>query len=429
MDVKVTEGDTWTRIVEVKVPREELEPHFQKAYQEFRRKLSLQGFRKGHVPLTLVKRLYGEGIEAKALDGIVSDLFDEVRQREGLKVVAPAKIRNFDYKPEDGLHFEVEVEVEPQIEVRDYREISVEKEVYVVEDEDVEAALEELREQNGTMVAVEGEAQAGHYVLADFQKLDDSGLPVIGHKYEDRYLQLTDESAGKELAEQLIGIKAGETRVVRLPVKDESGEERLEAYSATVREVEEKQLPPLDDEFAKDVGPYENLDELRASIRERLEQRFEREAERRLHSALADEVIKRNPFELPPGMVESYLNRLVKAARKSEGDDVDEEELKERYRAQAIWNLKWQLLRDKIAEVEGLQVTPEDKEEKIKKMAAERGVPERKIRKFYRDSVGNDRLETEVLDDKVLDFLREHAKIKERKITRRDLERAKALEI
>jgi trigger factor len=429
LDVKVKESDNWTRVVEVKVPREELEPHFQKAYKEFRKKLSLQGFRKGHVPLSLVKRLYGEGIEAEAIDDIVTDIFKEVRQREGLKVVAPAKVRKLDYGREDGLEFEVEVEVEPEVELREYKGLSVEKEKYIVSEEDVDAALEELREQHGAMVPVEGEAQLGHFVLVDFQKLDESGVPVIGHKYEDRFLQLDEESTGKELTEQLLGVKAGETRVLRLPMQDESGQQRVEVYSATVREVQQKELPALDDEFAKDVGPYESLEELRAAVRKRLEERFERETEKTLRSRLADEVIKRNPFDLPAGMIEAYLDRLVKAAREDNPNELNEEELREAYRARAVWNLKWALLREKITEAEGLTVTKEDKEAYIKRIAAERRVPERTVRKLYRGPRGQENLETDVLEDKVLDFLREHAKIKERKITRKDIEKAKALEI
>lgn len=429
METDITKQGNNQRVIEVEVSPEELEPYFEPFYRKYQKNIRLEGFRKGKVPLSLIKRIYGDEIRMNVLDEVVQDIFKEIRDRENLKPVAPAKLEDISYEPETGLRFKAVVEVVPDFELKHYKGVPVERETYEIGEEDVEEALQGVREQMAVMQPVEEEARQDHYVLADFQEIDVSGIPVIGKKYEDRFFQLNSNNSNKELSEQLIGVKPGETRRVQLSSlpEDASDEKKIEIYNVKIKEIKEKKLPELDDELAKDYGEFEDLEALKAELRENLRKRTEAESRRRLRHGIIDEILKRNSFDLPEPMVNNYLDALVENAKKEVKGNFDEQAMRENYRADAIWNLKWELIKEKIVDLEKISVTDEDKRNYISRKAAERGVDEESLWNKIKNIEAQNRFTEEVLENKVLDFLEENAKIKDRKITRKDIEKGRQL--
>lgn len=424
MESKVTNKGNHEKVVEVEVPESELTPYFDSAFQKYRKNLKIEGFRKGKVPMALIKKMYGDAIKSEAIDDVVQDVFREVREKEDLKPVAPAKLEDVQYDPEKGLHFKAVVEVVPEFELKKYHKLSVEHEVYQVDDADVEEALEDVREQMAVMEPVEGEAIAEHFVLADLQQVDPSGVPIIGRKYEDRLIHLSEED--NEVTDQLVGVKAGESRRLELRRNGESGQEpETEIFEVKVKEVKSKHVPELDDELAKDAGDFENLDELKEDIRKRLIKRSRDSAREQLRHRLIDAVLKENSFELPKSMVDGYLDVLVENAKRQHQGQVEEETLRQQYRPSAIWNLKWELVKDKIKDLENIEVTDEDIENYMKEIAEEQGMELDEVKKNLK-SVSENRLREDILDRKIVAFLESHAKIKEKKVTRKDLEKARA---
>ncbi|NIR51680.1 trigger factor [candidate division KSB1 bacterium] len=430
MKSNITKQGNNQRVIEVDVPDEELSPHFDAAFKKYQKNIRLEGFRKGKVPLSLVKKLYGEEIKNEAIDDVVQSVFKEVSQKENLRPIAPAKLEDVKYEPNEGLQFKAVVEVYPEVELRTYKGVSVEKENYQVGEDDVAAALEDVREGMAVMEPVEEEAQEGHFILADFQQIDVSGVPVIGKKFEDRLFQLGSNSVNFELSDQLIGVKPGETRRIefRLPTGNPDPEdERKEYYNVEVKEIKSKQLPDLDDELAKDTGKFETLAELKTDIKNQLMKQTEMNSRQKLRHSIIDEVLKKNTIDIPETLVQNYLNAIIESAKKDSNGQVDEEAIKNEYRARAIWNIKWELVKDKIAELENIEVTEEDKKQFISRFAEERGVDEKQFRKTLKNKRGQNRFEDEILEAKVLDLLEKHAKIKQRKVTRKDLEKAKRI--
>lgn len=428
MEATVTKNGTFERIVEVDVPEDELTPHFDEAYQKYQKKLRLQGFRKGKVPLSLIKKLYGDSIKSEALDDVVQSVFREVRDKEGLRPIAPAKLQDVNYDPVSGLHFKAVVEVVPDIELKTYTGLAVERETYQIDDQDVAQALEEYRERVATMEPVEEAAQEDHFVVADFQQVDTTGLPIIGRKFEDRLIHLSTLDQSRDLSDQLIGVKPGETRRVQLDSVDANGNKGETAlYEVNVKEIKSKRLPELDDELAKDVSDFETLDQLKENIRARLELQSQASARRTMRQRLIDELLKKNPFDLPESMVTNYLDVLVEGARKDSSEPFDEAALRDQYRPTTVWNIKWELVKDKLQEVENITTTEEDKNRLIARIAGERGVTEREIKQSLQKRKAQARFEEDVLEEKILDFLEERAKIKERKVTRKDIEKGRKL--
>jgi trigger factor len=323
------------------------------------------------------------------------------------------------------------VEVAPDIELKNYKDLSVEQEIYEVGEEDIEATLEEVREKMAVMNPVEDAAQVDHFILADFQEIDTSGIPVIGKKYEDRFFQLSDNESTQELTEQLKGVKAGETRRVKLTTsQDEGGQgQDIKFYNVTVKEVKEKQLPDLNDDLARDFGNFENFEALKIDIRAQLIKQHEATSRRQLQRAIIDEMVKRNTFDIPESMINNYLELLIEDVKKRNNGNVDEQELREHYRANAIWELKWHLIKEKIVEVEHIEVNEEDIKNYINRISAERGIDQRQLWSSLNSAEAKTRLKEDILEEKVLDFLKQHANIKERRITRKDLENAQKLAV
>ncbi|MFQ5770458.1 MAG: trigger factor, partial [bacterium] len=330
MKSKISNQGNHQKIIEVDLTEEELAPHFETVYRKYQKKIRLQGFRKGKVPLGLIKKLYGEEIKNEAIDEVVQKVFKEVSQNENLHPVAPANLQDVDYKRDEGLHFKAIVEVMPEIELNNYKGLTVEREIYEVGEEDVAASLEDVREQMAVMQPVEEGAIENNYILADLQEIDATGVPLVGKKFENQFFQLSKNGTNKEITEQLIGVKPGETRRVEmLPIIDgEGNENKKEIYNVNVKEIKVKQLPDLDDELGKDVGKFETLEELKADIKKKLIKQAQVNAKRKFRQRMIDEILKRNAFDLPEVMIDNYLDALVENATKESKQKIDAEVLK-----------------------------------------------------------------------------------------------------
>lgn len=434
MESKVTKKGNFEKVVEVDVPEAELAPHFDSIYKKYQKNVKLQGFRKGKVPLSLIKKLYGDAMKGEAIEEVVQSVLREVRDKENLRLVAPAKLEDINYDPEKGLHFKAVCEVAPDIELKNYRGLSVEREVYEVDDQDVSDALNDVREQMAVMQPVETAAEDGHFVLADLQQVDATGVPIIGKKFKDRYFQIvTNNSNNKDFTEQLIGAKPGDKRRIELDSIENSNspnkENKKDYFEVRIKEIKSKQVPELDDGLAKDTGKFESLDELKTDLRSKLTKQAQVNARSRLRRRIIDEVLKKNSFDLPESMINNYLDVFVENAKKESKEPFDEEELRNHYRPTAVWNLKWELVKDKLREAENLSVSDEDKDVFISRLAEERDIEEKQVRKSLKDKRAQRQFEEDVIEDKVLNYLEVNAKIKDKKITRKDIEKAQKLAI
>jgi len=431
LESKITEQGHFGRVIEVDVPQDELAPHFETAFRSYQKTLKLEGFRKGKVPLALVKKLYGDSIKSHALDEVVQSVFREVREKEDLRPVAPATLEDVSYDDETGLHFKASVEVLPEIELKKYEGLSVEKSIYQVDDEDVNAALSNIQEKLAVMEPVEGGAEMGHYLQVDFQAIDEGGVPLIGQKYEDRVVVLNDKKDA-ELSVQLVGVEVGGVKdAVMTTVNEDGSAGEDERFRVTVKEIKSKKCPELDDELAKDFGKFETLDELRKDIVEKLSMRANKDATNKMRSDLIEELLKENPFDLPASMINEYLDTIIENIKKQESErQFDEEKMREYYRVVAIRNLKWDLLRDKFQEMKNISVEKKDVEQRIAEIAEEHQIKQNEVRKaLQKNKSSRHRFEMELLDDKVLGVLEETARIKEKKVTKKDLEKAKELAV
>ncbi|UCE04382.1 MAG: trigger factor [bacterium] len=430
MEVNIAEQGKWERIVEVTVPYEEMTPRFNEAYLTYKKKIHLEGFRKGKVPVDLIKKVFGVKIEKEVAENSVSDYLKEAVKEKEVKLYDISKLESVNYDRTNGLQFKAVIKIQPDVAVEKYKNLDVEKEIYQVTDDDIREAIENLREQNATMTNIEGEAQRGHYIVADIQKTDSAGLPIIGEKHENQYFQLSGEGANESFVEQLIGVKPGDTRRIILPITNpdaNSEDEQNEYYSIAVKEVKEKMLPEVDDDLAIDIGNYKNLEELKEAIRKDLEKQAEENTKQNLSNRIMDEVLKTNPIELPDYMIENFLDAFIENVKKENREKIDEQELRERYRTDAIWSLKWIMIKDKILEIENINIDEKEVIDYIEDVAKAAGKNAALIRTKYRDSKKREQLMHKIQERKVVDLLLDHAKITDKIVTYRDRQKAKDL--
>jgi trigger factor len=429
LQVDIQDKGRWQKQITITFPSEVVAPKLEQAYTQYQKRVTLQGFRKGKVPRSLLRDMFGKEIESAVFEDLVSEAYPGIIEQYGIKAVGSGRITETAYDPSAGLTVTLVVDVEPEIKVERYKGLTVEHEVYQVGEEDVDEMLEKIRHDNAMITAVEGGAKLGHIVTIDVQRLDRTGVPILGERYEDRRIELREAPATDEHAafsRQLLGAQVGEKRRVRLvrsapPARpNEPPRQTEDHFEVTVKEILQKELPDIDDDLAKDVGEFESLKELRNYIRQQLTQHYAEEAQDQLRRRLMDEVIKANNFDAPAHMVEAYLEGLIEIARKESTRRVDEKALRERLRPDAIWWVKWELIRDQIAKQEGIEVSDEEVEQAIAAMQ-ERAKEQTGADRMSRvDERMRRRVKRSLLEERVLNVIARHAKIKERKVKHKE---------
>jgi trigger factor len=354
---------------------------------------------------------------------MIPEIISDARDKNGLKTVGPANLEDRRYDEQNGLSFRASVEVAPEIELRNYKGLELEKTVFDLEDQDVAEAIEGLREQAAIMRVVEGEVQPDYIVVADFQQVDAAGFPIIGNKHEDQRLQVTNED---EFTKPLIGAKVGDSRLVSIAEKrpDGTAAEQPAFYQVTIKEISEKILPALDDTFAKNLNfiakhgeqekKIETLEELKQAIRDELNARAEHRSRENLRHDIIDELLKINTFDLPEAMAEAYVQKFAESM-KAQFAGLPEEMLNTEGRAAAMRRLRWDFLRARIAEVEGIDVSDEEMREYLIATAlSSKQEPQRLINQTMNNAEKREKLRDDLLEAKLLHFLESQMKIRER---------------
>lgn len=429
MKVQVTESDTWRRILEIEVPGEDVEKRFDTAYRSYSKTLNLPGFRKGKIPLNVVRKRFGKAIQGEVLQEVMQEFYREASRSEGLNPVSEATIEEVDYDEGTPLTFKASVDIKPELEVEGYKRIKVTRPVFKVEDSDVEGHLGYLQDQGATEKVVDRAAELGDVILADIQEIDESGVPIVGRKQEDRTFLIGGRNAtNHDLDNQLVGISAEEERRVNLKHAEADDHDHDEGhhhdhpdgqevrFQVKAKEVRERELPNLDDEFAKDLGDFESLDALKDKIREDFQARADETSRRRLEENILDVIIEGNEFELPESMVENFLNNLVENYKKEhEGHDhdIDEAAVREESRPGAIRNLKRYLLLESIAKKEEIKVEEEDINKHLDGLSQQYNMEGSQMRQMLSRSGQLERMESELLETKSLTFLIDEADVDE----------------
>ncbi|MBR8828322.1 MAG: trigger factor [Gomphosphaeria aponina SAG 52.96 = DSM 107014] len=417
--------------LEIEISAENTKQTYDKMVQDLARNTKIPGFRQGKVPRhVLLQRLGIERIKAAALDELIQKNFAAALEQESIKSLGNYKLRSDfnglveQYKPGEPLIFSASCDVPPTVDLGEYQNLSVKAEEVVFDPSKVDEWLEEKREKQATLVPVEDRpAKVEDVVIIDYQAFEqgtegEKGEEIPGLMVEDFEMELREEKFIPGFVSGIVGMELEETKSVAVTFPEDYQQEDLAGksvvFSITLKEVKEKELPELDDEFAKDVSEFETMAALRESLENQLRKNAEQETKNNIHSAILEQLLKQCHLELPETMIQEEVNDMLtqKALQMQKyGVDVRQlftseniKEMRKRWQPEAIKTLSTSVILKEIAARESMEVSPEELEAKFKEVMAtlsgkkNKDVDEERLRGLLKD---------DLLTEKALAFLQE----------------------
>lgn len=419
MNLTVRATGTWQHTLDIEIPVEEVDHRLEEVARQLQRRASLPGFRKGRVPLEMVRQHYAEAVEQEFLESFVPRFAGEAIDEAKLMPVVTPLVRNLSFGPGKPLRFEAVVEVRPEVEAKDYKGIPVQRRTSPVEDTAVAAVLQQLREDSAVFVDLARPAERGDVVLLDSVRVDANGRRMSGTRAKNRRIELGAPGVAPELDRGLLGAEAGQERTIEIQYPADYPAEELAGkaarYLVSVRKIQEKKLRDLDDNLAKEIFGLQSLEELRSRVRVNLEGEERVRVQREVDAAVSAELIRRNPFDLPGGLTQRTLERVIEEA--VQGRKVPEDlhkQLEERYRPGVEQSLKREVLLDAVARQEKLAVGDEEVAEEIQRMAQSDPRQAARVRARYQSAERREALRDSLLERKALNWLIEAAGIVDR---------------
>lgn len=370
----------------IEVSAEDLDKAMQNAYQKAKGKISIPGFRKGKAPRKMIEQMYGKGIFLEdAANALIPEHYSKALSECDLEIVSQPEIDVVQAEPGKAFIFTAEVAVKPEVTLGEYKGVEVAKAEIEVTDEEVDAEVKKEQEKNSRTITVEDRAaQLNDVVTIDFEGSVD-GVPFDGGQATEYPLTLGSNTFIPGFEDQLVGAKVGDDVDVKVTFPEEyqakelAGKEAI--FKCAVKKIEAKELPELDDEFAKDVSEFETLAEYKESVKKNLTEKKENEAKRAKEDAVVDKIIENAQMELPEAMINTQARQMLDDfARRmqSQGLSMDQyfqftgmtaDKMLEDMKPQATKRIQTRLVLEKIAEVENIQPSDEEVNEEISKMA------------------------------------------------------------
>ena len=412
------------------VDAETFKAAIEKAYKREGKKYNVPGFRKGHAPRAVIEKMYGADIfHYDAINDLFPEAYEAAVVESGIQPVSRPEADVVSESLEDGVVLKVTVAVKPEIKVGNYTGLKATKKVNTVDDADVEAELVRMQNRNGRIITREGKAENGDTVDMDFEGFVD-GVAFEGGKAEHYSLVLGSGSFIPGFEDQLIGHEAGEEFDVNVTFPEEYQAKELAGKPAVFKiklhEVKTKELPALDDEFAKDESEYDTLDELKASIRKGMEEQNEKQAALAVENDLVDQVIATIEGDIPEAMYEARMDEAVRDFEyrlAQQGLKLDMylqymgqtmESFRASFREQAEKQVKIRLALEAVAAAEQIVASDEELEAELQRVADNYKMELAKVKEL----VNADEVKKDLAVNKAIDFIRDHAEITEEKVAK-----------
>ena len=417
MEVLINSKTDVSHQIEIIVAAPDLEPHFEKAYREEGRNLAMPGFRRGKVPLQIIKKRFGPAIEAQVLEKLSNEFFRTALEERNINPVGQPVLDDIDYKPGEQLTVKISYETMPEVLATGYRGLQLEKLTHEVTEEELDESIDRVREQRRTLEEADFADDEHFIVTCDLQFLDENGEPVTGKLRENYAVDLRSEREHRDLKAELYNMRSGETKDVEFTEEDQNGEETTERVRISVKKIERVILPEMDEAFYKSVSDNtaSSLAELRTFVRAKLEEDWRKHYQTRLENEAITEIVKQNPFAVPMAVVNDVLDNFVEdLKRQFQGRPLPKEFNLAEYRTyrenEARSLAQWAFIRESIYEQEKITVEDADIEQHARESAAQLGIDIDRLLPYYKESPD---VRGRLLQDKLIAFILENASIKE----------------
>ena len=413
---------------EMEFTGEEFEAAIQEVYKETKDRFRVDGFRKGMAPRSIIEKRYGEHIfEDDAVNNLFSDNYMKAVSELGLKVINSPRAEFQTVSREEGLKVTITVECYPEVDVKDYKGVEIERRVAEVTDDDINTELDTLRKRNARIESVDRPVQDGDHIILDFDGSVD-GVKFDGGQAENYELVVGSGTFVPGFEEQLVGVEPGGEKDVVVTFPEDYGAEDLAGkeavFKCTVHEVKEEELPELDDDFAKDVSEFDTLEELKKDTAEKLQDEKSKRAENMMKDAAIKAVYEANDIYIPRPLVEDEIDNMMDTLKQrisQQGVEFDkyleyidkkESDMRDDMKEEAQRNVKTRMLVAAVVDKENITANDEDVDKQVEEMAKQYNMEADKIKEM----LGEDNLQFIKKDlemQKAVDFIFDNAVIKD----------------
>ena len=412
LQISVEEGERWRRTMSVTVPSGVVSSERRRLTGELAARVKLPGFRKGHVPSSVVEKRFGDSLSREALDKLIGAAYREALNQEELSPISEGEVGNVQYEPDRDLTFSISFDVRPEIELARLGGFKVERPPIEGVDDKLEEVLGRLREERGTWQPLDGgRPEDGELVDVEIRRIEDGEAGDV----QPYQLILGQGDAIPDIEEAIksLEVEGSGEFVVRFPDDFPNEERRGQEEQLLVRLDSRQRLevPELDADFAKSLGEFEGVDDLNEKIRADLEKEAQEQAESVVRGKLLDAILEANPFTVPVSMVDRYVESVL-----GNPEGVTPEKLaeaKEQISPQAEHAVKRILAIDRLSEIQDLRATEEEVDSRIEEIAEKSGDTPAQIYANLQKSERLEALEREITERKVFDFLKEQSEITE----------------
>ena len=423
MEAKMEKIDVNVVKFEVKVEADKFKEALTRAYKKNIKKFNVPGFRKGKVPMNVVKKYYGvEVLLEDAVNFSIEGSYAEALKENNVRPVDFPKVEVVQAEEGKDLIYTAEVIVYPEVELGEYKGLNVEKKTYEVTEEEVSAKLKEMQEKNARVEVKEGAIENGNIAVIDFKGFID-GVAFEGGEGHDYSLEIGSGSFIDNFEEQLVGAKAGDKVEVNVTFPESYGKEELNGkpakFEVEVKEVKAKELPVLDDEFAKEVSEFETLEALKEDTTKKLEEANTARAEREYEEAILRSVVENAKMDIPAVMVEQEIDRMVQNLAQRlqyqgltleqyfQFTGTDAEKMREYMKENAENKVKTELVLEALQKAEKMEVLDEELKEKATEVSKLYGANDEKMVELLLQNQ-REALVADVMTSKVINFLKEN---------------------
>jgi trigger factor len=417
------------REIQVEIPLADVNRQTDALIQKYQKVARIPGFRRGHVPASIIRQRFSEEIKTDMVEALIPRFFRQEAERLSLHPISQPRVTDLHLHDGEPLRFKAAFEVLPEIKLAGYKELRAEKPEIAVSEADVEKALADVRERHAAFNPVEGRALAD----GDFAQVSLDGHPKAGSEAKPKesksaegqpvhmdevLVEIAGQNTMPEFTEHLRGANAGDERSFDVNYPQDTEDKRLAGkaftYVVKVQAIKQKSLPEMDDEFAKTLGEFQTMDDVRKTIREQMEAERRHQAEHDAKEKLVRELIERNDFEVPESLIDQQIDiRLERGLRALAAQGLTAEQMKKMdmnrlrggQRDQAIHDVKAALLLERVADEENVQVSDDELDHELEALAKQSKQTSEAVRARLTRDGALDRIKTRIRNEKTLDFL------------------------
>ena len=397
----------------------DIKDDFELCKKKVAKNIKVAGFRKGKIPDNILMSQYLGQIEMNFVQDFSEKYYILALQKEELNPINQAALKDIDFAYEKDFSFKSEFEIEPPLSAPKLKKnmVTVEKTNFISNEKEVEDTINNILNSQSKTEQIEEGSSEGDFMIADFQEIDESGIAIIGKK-EKKYIAIGQEPFINNNKDLLLDKKVGDS--VKMTIDIGSGQKD---YNIIIESMQRRIPPKLDEEFVKKMDPNcKSVEEWKSNIEKSIALEYEKKSEELFNSAIIDQFIKLIDPILPSSMLESYLNNIVNEVKTNQNmQNIDDDKIREEYKLFAENNLKWYLLRKAMIKDLEISIDKNAVDNFIKEAIEKNANQKAEIERFYKKESNKAKLSDDLLDQKILDMLKEHSKVKDKDTNTADL--------